>query len=230
MKHAKTRRLVQVLAATIMSLGLVGVAHARITTVFSAGYWNVVEGTTAKNLLMCGITTQNRSGSWIFSIDFFPHAPVLQVELIKDSWQIPENTKIPVILQIGSSRLYTATATGDKHQVYWFIPKHLVGQFSYYFAKSNNMTVIFKNGNEPPWQLNLTGSFAAVRQFVRCMRAINAAQSGLSPVQPTQPYNGAPTQPFASPSPRPFQPQPTPSIPRNENTSPAGDSPSYQHV
>lgn len=230
MKYAKTRRLGQLLAATIISFGLNGVAHAKITTIFSAGYWNVVKGTTAKNSLMCGMTTQNRSGSWVFSIDYFPHTPVLQIELIKETWRIPENTKIPVILQIGSSHLYTATATGDNHQVYWFIPRHLARQFSYYFMKSNNMTVIFKSGDEPPWQLNLTGSSAAFRQFVRCMKAINAAGSPHGSSQPTQPFNAAPTQPFGSPPPRRSQPQPAPGIPRNDNTSPPGNSPSYQHV
>lgn len=230
MKYARGRYFGRLLAATLILIIPSVVAHAKLSRIYSSGYWNVLEGTDNENALLCELGTTNKIGSWGFGILFFPHSSNLLVSLFKNTWEIPAGTKIPVILRVGHAGLYTANANGKGHNVFWLIPKRIVGQFAKYFSEDNHMTIAFEKGNEPPWRLSLDGSAAALSQFVVCMKAINAAQSGSAPRQRTQPFNAAPTQPFASPAPHPPEPQPKSSIPRNNNTPPAGNPPSYQHV
>ncbi len=118
----------------------------------------------------------------------------------KNTWSIPDNTRITVVMQVGLNTPSTQQATGHGTAADWTLDPGSMQAFNQQFRAASSMTLTFPDGNEPPWSLSLAGSTAISDTFARCVRDLTRQmQVAQPPTSPAPPPSGA-TQPF-SPSP-----------------------------
>jgi hypothetical protein len=73
------------------------------------------------------------------------------------------------------------------------------GAFDDRFRHTRTMTLLFPDGNEPPWTISLTGSRRADNAFGRCIADLGRGGSAerLQARHTTQPFRAAPGASFA---------------------------------
>lgn len=181
-----------ILAAALAALSPATVG-AQTRTIAEAGGWRAFSGTTDAGEPTCGMdvaSTDDRR----FLIQHYGTEPHLTVRAYRQSWRIPEATRIPVRAQIGA-QAWTATAIGAGREVRWLIDRTTMDQWERAFRLGAQLTVTFQGGGtEAPWRISLTGSNAISNAFVACLRAV--AQAYRAPSQPNHgPAAPAPAAP-----------------------------------
>lgn len=203
----------------VLGLGLCALAGAGIlaegavaatTTYYHSGDWRAFSGADEQNRLVCGMATGNPTDGRSLEIREVIGTPQLQFVASKPTWQIPPGTSIPVVMQESGVVPWTLEAKGQGHTMTWALPQTDANLFEGAFRGGSQMTISFPSGNEPPWQVSLTGSNAVDNTFRRCVQDYTArAAATAQPAAPSQPFGNPTTQPFAPPiATTPLQPPP----------------------
>jgi hypothetical protein len=191
-------------------------AHAELRTYYHVGSWDAFSGQDPDGKMVCGVGTTYPVDNRTVSIRFVIGGESVLFEVKKPSWNIPAETRLPVVLQVGLNVPWTEQAEGNGQTISWTIDRVTMQAFDQQFRGANSMTVSFPAGNEPSWTISLTGSMAISNAFGRCVTDLTAQQGGSpaasAPAAPTQPFGQAPTQPF-TPAQAPAAPEPTQPVP-----------------
>jgi hypothetical protein len=211
--HAmRTKMLTRIVGAAIM-VSWAGAASADVAVYYHVGSWDAFSGTGADGKPTCGVGSTNPVDNRSISLRFVIGDGKVSFEAKKPTWNIPANTTIPVVMQIGLNAPWTLQAVGDGQTVGWTIDSATMPVFDAQFRRATSMTLSFPSGNEPPWTIGLNGSTAISNAFGRCVTDLTqragTQPNAPAPSGPTQPFPQAPTQP-ATPQPpaAPAQTQP----------------------
>lgn len=200
------------LTVGLMTLLCCGTAAAQMKTYYHVGSWDAFSGQDTDGAQVCGVGSTNPVDNRSFSLRFKVGGDAVTVEVKKPSWNIPANSQIPVVMQLGLDAPWTMQGSGDGQIISWTMDRTTMQTFDEQFRRGSSMTLSFPNGNEAPWTIGLNGSTAISNAFGRCVtdmtaRAnVQASAPAAAPAQgPTQPFGQAPTQPYVAP---PAQPAP----------------------
>lgn len=184
----------KLLMITAAAISLATPAFAR--DVSRSGNWTVyVQGTNDDGTPVCGLRSEG-TGQSVFVKWFASKPDGLSVHFFKDSWSIPEDTKITLTVRFDGDEFGTQDdAIGGMFKynngrqvgvVYSrVVGTSLAAKFLEEFAHANKMAVLFPGSTEQPWVLDMTGSREASEVLKMCIKQ-NAR---------TQPFS---TQPQAS--------------------------------
>ena len=190
-----------VLLAAALSAGLVAGsapgAMAQTRTLAQVGGWTAFGGTLSNGTPTCGVDTSDSATGRHFLIQFAANdRERLSVRAVRNTWQIPQGTSVPVRLSIDAEPGWQATANGRGREVQWFVGMNTLDRFERTFRAGSNMRLEFPGGSEPPWTFSLIGTNAIMNHFVACLRSIGAVGQPQA-TAPTQPFGGGgATQPF----------------------------------
>ena len=192
---------------TALALGTAASASAAVNIFYHAGGWDAFNGTGDDGQPMCGAGSYNPRDGRSFSLRFPLNSNDVLFIASKPSWNVPNGTAMPVVMQIGLDRPWTAQAEGNGQRIQWTLGRDAMGAFDAQFRGASSMTVSFPNGSEQPWVIALNGSTAVSNAMGRCINEMArraAAQAAPQPPQgETQPYGGDQNPP---PAPPPSQP------------------------
>jgi hypothetical protein len=178
------------LAAALAYGILAPTAVAQTRTLAQIGGWTAFGGTLNNGTPTCGVDTRDRNTGRHFLIQFTANdRQRLSMRAVRDAWQIPPGTPLPVRIAIDAHPGWQATAMGRAREVQWFVGLATLDRFERTFRAGSNMRLEFPGGNEAPWTFSLTGTNAIMNHFVACLRSIGA-------IGGAQPQANAPTQPF----------------------------------
>jgi hypothetical protein len=173
----------------------------------SYGAWTWIQGTTLKKDRICALSsfTPDRS----FHVKHFAGTNHLLIQIMKDSWNIPNGTNMKVGIKFGAGSPWVsskAEGNGDVVELAIGLPNAkdnaaAINLFLNEMAQASAMRVAFPDGSEPVWDFTLAGSSKAISSFAQCIISWTTAE-------PTQPQSKGPTQPF-SPQSKPASTAPT---------------------
>ena len=177
-------------------------AIARVAVYYHVGSWDAFTGTADDNRPVCGIGSTNPGDKRSISLRVEIGDDTVQFEARKPTWNIPADTPVPVVIQIGLEAPWNMQGTGDGQSVKWTLDSDSMPIFDAQFRRASSMTLNFPAGNEPPWTVGLDGSTAISNAFGRCVADLTH-RTGIQPTPPT-----GPTQPFGQSPPEPTSPLP----------------------
>lgn len=189
-----------VLASILTTLSGV-TAMAEVSVYFHTGSWDAFTGTAANGQLVCGVGSTNPVDNHSISMRFEIGGELVQFQAKKPTWNIPPNTPISVVLQIGLESPWNMQGVGNGQMVEWTLERMSMPIFDSQFRRASSMTVTFPSGNEPPWTVGLKGSTAISNAFGRCVTDLTRRSQ-------TQPTASGPTQPFGQTPPDAIEPGP----------------------
>jgi hypothetical protein len=198
-------------------VGAPGAALAQVQTYYHAGVWDAFSGRNEKGAAVCGVGNTNPNDHRRIAIRRDIASGVTTVSVSKPGWSIPDNTRVPVVMQIGLNMPWTEQGTGHGQTIDWPLDPGIAQPFDRQFRSASSMTLTFPNGNEPPWTVLLAGSSAISDAFGRCVsdltRQVQAEQAAGNVNPP--PSGAAPgsTQPFAPAAGSPAAATPSPTQP-----------------
>jgi hypothetical protein len=197
-----------ILASILTTLGGVP-AMAEVSVYFHTGSWDAFTGNAANGKMVCGIGSTNPMDNHSISIRFEIGGDVVQFQAKKPTWNIPPNTPISVVLQIGLESPWNMQGLGNGQMVEWTLERTSMPIFDAQFRRSSSMTVTFPSGNEPPWTVGLNGSTAISNAFGRCVTDLTRrSQAQPAPPGPTQPFGATPPDATELAPQAPAQPAP----------------------
>lgn len=212
-------RLYQLLRTTAVVACLAAPAHADVTVYYHAGGWDAFDGQDDHGQPFCGIGSRNPIDGRTFSLRFIIGGNGVTFTASKPSWNIPDHTQIPVVMQVGLERPWTEQAAGGAQAVQWTLDRGTAQAFDAQFRQASSMTLTFPSGNEPPWIISLAGSTAISNTMGRCVTAMmqrgpapQAGSSAPAPQAATQPFGSGASTPPPGASPAPAAPA-TPTAP-----------------
>ncbi|PSO32520.1 hypothetical protein C7G41_12800 [Bradyrhizobium sp. MOS002] len=135
-------------------------------------------------------------------VKHFIGRPGLTVQIFKASWRFPtDRTPIPMTVGFDQVPLLDGNAYGYNPaagrptggMVEFEVRPDLSVNFVETFAGATTFWVRFKEGNERPWSMYLSGSRDVTTVFSHCIVS-------MSPKGTTQPYSGSGTQSYSEPS------------------------------
>lgn len=217
------------LTASLFTILCAGTASAALTVYYHVGGWDAFSGLGDNGKPVCGVGITNPADSRSFSLRFQVGGDTVTFQAKKPSWNIPEGTQLPVVMQIGLDTPWNLQGAGNGQVVEWALDRTTVEAFDAQFRRANSMTLTYPTGNEAPWTIGLNGSTAISNAFGRCVTEMarrEASQQAQAPVPapaadpgPTQPYSqgsgqaggqpavaAAPTQPVTREPSQPFAP------------------------
>ena len=203
---------------TALALGAATSAGAAVNIYYHAGGWDAFDGTGDDGQPMCGAGSYNPRDGRSFSLRFPVNSNDVVFIASKPSWNVPNGTTMPVVMQIGLDRPWTAQAEGDGQRIHWTIGRDAMGEFDAQFRAASSMTVSFPNGSEQPWVIALNGSTAVSNAMGRCIRQM-AQRAAAQTAAPPPPQGG--TQPFSDQNP----PSAAAGQPAAQPEQPAGNPP-----
>jgi hypothetical protein len=203
------------LAVSLFTILCAGTASAAMTVYYHAGEWDAFSGPGDDGKPVCGIGITNPTDNRSFSLRFPIGGTNVTFQAKKPTWNIPADTQMPVVIQIGLDTPWNLQGVGNGQVVEWAFDSATMQNFDVQFRRAGSMTVTFPSGNEQPWTVGLSGSTAASNAFGRCVTDLTQRTAGQSPPAvppadqgPTQPYSqaAAPPPPTATGAPAPQQP------------------------
>jgi hypothetical protein len=216
------------LAASLFTILCTGAASAAMTVYYHAGGWDAFSGQGDDGKPVCGVGITNPADNRSFSLRFQIGGDTMTFQAKKPTWNIPEGTQLPVVMQIGLETPWNLQGVGNGQVIEWALDRSTVETFDAQFRRANSMTLTYPSGNEAPWTIGLNGSTAISNTFGRCItdmtqRAQAPAQAATPPADqgPTQPFGQAagqtpvaPTQPVTQEPSQPYATTGTPATPR----------------
>jgi hypothetical protein len=189
--------------AALLLVGLGGGgAMADMKVYYHVGSWDAFSGQDTDGSQVCGVGSTNPADKRAFSIRFKIGGDTVSFQLKKPGWEIPANTQIPVVMQLGLDAPWTMQGNGNGQDVDWTMDRDGMRTFDDQFRRGSSMTFSFPNGNEAPWLIGLNGSTAASNAFGRCVTDLTARSSApaaaATPQGPTQPFGQTPSQPYSN--------------------------------
>jgi hypothetical protein len=186
------------LLAVALAAGLALPARADVNVYYHVGVWDAFDGQGDNGQPLCGIGSRNASDGRAFSLRFPIGGDDVTFTATKPGWNIPNNTQIPVVVQIGLQQPWTEQAVGSGNRVEWTLDRSDIQTFDAQFRRATSMTVTFPSGNEPPWVISLSGSTAASNAMGRCVTDLTRRANAAAPAATSAPANQTATQPFAA--------------------------------
>lgn len=201
----------QPLLAVAVAASLAAPAEADVNVYYHVGAWDAFDGQGDNGQPVCGIGSRNPADGRAFSLRFPVGGDEVTFAATKPGWNIPDNTQIAVVVQIGLERPWSEQATGGGNRVQWTLDRADVQTFDAQFRSAASMTVTFPSGSEQPWLISLSGSTAASNAMGRCVTDLAQRAAPAQPAAAPAPAEQTATQPFgAAPatqgSPAPMQP------------------------
>ncbi len=190
-------------------------ARADMTVYYHAGSWDAFSGPGEGGAAVCGVGITNPTDGRSFSLRMQMGADAVTFQAKKPSWDIPNGTALPVVMQIGLDPPWNMQGSGSGQIVTWMVDRNAMQSFDAQFRRASSMTLTFPSGNEVPWTVSLSGSTAISNAFGRCVNDMmqRGQAPGAPPPQPagpTQPFGGTPAAPPTNtPPPQPGGPPPT---------------------
>jgi hypothetical protein len=191
-------QLRQPLLAVALAAGFVLPARADVNVYYHVGVWDAFDGQGDNGQPLCGIGSRSPSDGRAFSLRFTIGGDDVTFTATKPGWQIPDNTTIAVVVQIGLDQPWTEQAVGSGNRVQWTLDRADVQTFDAQFRRATSMTVTFPSGSEPPWVISLSGSTAASNAMGRCVTDLARRAAAAAPAAAPAPANQTETQPFAA--------------------------------
>ncbi|WP_428535095.1 hypothetical protein [Rhodopila sp.] len=193
------------LAAASLAIGsqcASAAADPPLQSYYHAGAWDAFSGRNANGGAVCGVGTTNPADHRRLSIRFDIGGANRMFSATKPGWSIPDNTPIPVVMQLGLNTPWTEQATGHANSIDWSIDPAATQTFDQQFRAAPSMTLTFPDGNEPPWTISLAGSSAISATFSRCVTDLTRQTQALRPPPNSAPSQANPpaTQPFSPPA------------------------------
>jgi len=188
-------------------------AMAEVSVYYHTGSWDAFTGTATNGKLVCGVGSTNPTDNRSISMRIEIEGDMVQFHAKKPTWNIPPNTPISVVLQIGLESPWNMQGAGNGQMVEWTLERTSMPIFDAQFRRATSMTVTFPSGNEPPWTVGLNGSTAIINAFGRCV-------TDLTRRSPTQSAPPGPTQPFDRTPPDTSEPSPQAPAQRAPGRSP----------
>jgi len=185
------RRQKRILAGTLwFTVTALGPAFSQVKTFETFQFWDVFGGRLTDGSRVCGVSSAWQNGVFA-SIKKFDNSQELQFILFKDSWAIPTNTPIKLLLKFGDFTPWDVKALGHGKIVYFPIALPQARQFIHEFTSANTLLIAFVSGNEPTLSGSLEGSSNAIDEMARCVEII-------APPGEPSPFGAPATQPFAT--------------------------------
>jgi hypothetical protein len=163
------------------------------TVYYHAGAWHAFTDKDTVGHDVCGIATDHADDGRNLAIRYTIGADDLYFQASKPNWTIPDNTQVNVSMQIDGNAPWPANATGNGTKLDWSIGAASIAAFDGLFRSGTSLTVSFPSGNEPRWQLSLSGSTAASQTLWRCVEDMKVRDHIASPMANQAPV----TQPYA---------------------------------
>jgi hypothetical protein len=188
--------------ATLVALGAAlapAAAMAQVQTYYRAGAWEAFSGRNEKGGAVCGIGSTNPTNGRRLSISFDIGGTDTTFSASKPDWSIPDNTRVPVVMQIGLNTPWTEQGAGHEHTIQWTLAPGVMPTFDQQFRGASSMTLTFPDGNEPPWTVSLAGSTAISDTITRCVRDLTRQTQAVQPPANAAPPAQGATQPFSPP-------------------------------
>lgn len=164
------------------------VASAQVQTIGVHGSWRVFEGSSNDGTPVCGMSTRGADGKAVI-IKYFGGASGFTIQIFKDTWNIPSETRIGLKIKFGNEDPWRVTARGYPQQrrqggmIEAAIGFEHSGLFLREFRAATSATIEFLDGNEGSWTMDLIGSTAASQTMSGCIRRL-----GYRANEPTQPF------------------------------------------
>lgn len=196
----------------VLALAIATPAYAELTVDNRYGGWDVFHGAGTDGRQVCGIGTTNPTDGRAFSLRFAAGDDAITFIADKPSWNIPEGTQLPVVMQVGLDQPWTEQGTGHADRLIWSMPRATVPVFDAQFRRASSMTLTFPAGNEQPWVVSLHGSSAASDAMGRCVTALTQSSAPAAPAAPagtTQPFGTSPAASSPAPGAPVTSPAPT---------------------
>lgn len=159
----------------VCAAGLISSAPAvaqQNTTVYENGPWLVTRSASAQS---CTLMVQPAGMSnGFYNIQYRAGFDFVLSSVWKENWRIPKDTKTNVTLVIDRATIGTFDALDlNTRALGWsFSLPEWRTTVANLLMNGVQTRVIFHGGNEPEWNVNLSGSTAAVGAFVACANAI----------------------------------------------------------
>jgi hypothetical protein len=196
----RTNIFLCVCAAVALLAASVSCAYATYTRIYyHVGNWDVFSGQTDNGRPFCGIGTTEPGDGRSLSIQFDIGEQVVDFRAARAGWSIPAGTKLSAVIRFSPKLHWTARAEGNANLVRWSLNRADTQAFDDRFRHTRSMTLVFPDGNEPPWTISLTGSRRADNAFGRCIADLghDGPAERLQARHTTQPFRAAPGASFA---------------------------------
>lgn len=196
------------IAATLAVLALAAVAvsakpaAAGVRPFAREGAWTAITGISEDGKPMCGMYVLDRTADRTVYFKNWQGNPYITMQVFKTSWRIPKGTEIKVRLLFDGKFFSEGTAIGrpmennarndGKSLVEIDIKdRDLMQRFASEFAEADKMVIDFPEGNEAPWEADMTGSRTIGNHFWNCVRNLRPSTQpyGRQPEAGTQPFN-----------------------------------------
>ena len=179
----------------LLLLLVAGQAGAQTSELGRFGVWTVTREPGIEQPQVCVLRSGGSGGRGVTLRAFDRDGPLL-FELAKESWAIPARTRLRVDLRFDGGAGWRFVAEGEGRRVFWATSDSLP-RFMRAWSGASRMVLSFPQGDEPGWEVSMTGSAAAMARFAECLE-------GLRPARPTQPF-GRPTEPEPAHPTQPFR-------------------------
>ncbi len=146
-----------------------GPAMAALTIYSRVGVWDAFNGTSDNGETVCGVGTTDATEGKVLSLRWQVGGTQVLFRARKPSWNIPDGTKITVLMQVDRNTPWILQGAGGGMTVSWTLNGDSIQPFEQQFRRGATLTLNFPSGNEPPWTLSLRGSTAASDLFGRCI-------------------------------------------------------------
>ena len=189
------------LAALALSTAIAAPAVAGgngITTLTRSGAWEAFFTKADTGQYTCGMSVYNKDMTQTVMVKWFQGFKAPTVQVMKRSWQIPEGTKINIVIGFDKDEYGSGTATSfivgssRTNGLAVTLAETSAADFIEQFQAADKMWIKFPDGNETPWIADMTGSRIVGNAFLRCVNELNQNY--------TQPYGKQPessgTQPY----------------------------------
>jgi hypothetical protein len=169
---------------------------AQVQTYYHAGAWDAFSGRNEKGGAVCGIGNTNPTDNRRVEITFDIGSPDTTFSASKPDWNVPDNQRVSVVMQVGLNTPWTEQGTGHEHAIDWTLDGGAMEVFDQQFRGASSMTMTFPDGNEPPWVVSLSGSSAISATFQRCVHDLTEQVEASQPPAGQAPAPPGATQPF----------------------------------
>jgi hypothetical protein len=120
-----------------------------------------------------------------------PRQRLALLHAVKESWNIPSDTKMTIEIQFDRDTPYTGNGFGKGTLVEATVQEN-IRDFMAEFRDANHMYIRFPDGNEGYWTADMTGSEAIAGVFAKCIKSVGSATQPHAKAKPkaTQPHSG----------------------------------------
>jgi hypothetical protein len=143
-------------------------AHADILPFSSSGQWKAVSGTDGI-IKVCGVNAVINGG--LFGLYAASDRPgVLRLGFFKKTWQL-SGSAVPTEIRFPDGTKFHFNGIGNQSSISADIPDEYVKALIHRFTSDKVAVVALAEGQEPTWNLDLSGTSPTINAMARCLAA-----------------------------------------------------------